>query len=115
MRMRRSASAALSFRRILCRFDRHIDHCGEHSQARCSGKKVNVVNGLWLPPRDAASASLSMPGSAWAILRKRAFTLCPAFADVSINMMFKSFARFSPSSGVTCLLGRGGGDKGREA
>jgi len=49
------------------------------------------------------SWTVSIPGRAWAILLKRAFTLWPAFADVSMNMTLYSFARRSPSSVVTCL------------
>ncbi len=46
---------------------------------------------------------LSIPGSAAATRLNNCFTLWPAFADVSINMTFNSFAFCSPSSVVTCL------------
>jgi hypothetical protein len=44
-----------------------------------------------------------MPGSDMAIFLNKLFTLCPAFADVSMNMMLRSWAFAVASSSVTCL------------
>jgi hypothetical protein len=43
------------------------------------------------------------PGKAIAIFLNSVLTLCPAFADVSMDMTPSSLARLSRSSGVTCL------------
>src|SRR6267142_683028 len=47
--------------------------------------------------------SFSMPGSDMAIFLNRLFTLCPAFADVSMNKMLRPWAFAVASSSVTCL------------
>jgi hypothetical protein len=39
-----------------------------------------------------------------AIFLNKLFTLCPAFADVSMNIMLSSWAFAVASSSVTCLL-----------
>jgi hypothetical protein len=44
-----------------------------------------------------------MPGSDMAIFLNKLFTLCPAFADVSMNMILRSWAFEVASSSVTCL------------
>ena len=44
-----------------------------------------------------------MPGSDMAIFLNKLFTLCPAFADVSMNIMFSSLAFAVASSSVTWL------------
>ena len=44
-----------------------------------------------------------MPGSDMAIFLNRLFTLCPAFAEVSMNMIPSSWAFAVASSSVTCL------------
>jgi hypothetical protein len=44
-----------------------------------------------------------MPGNDMAIFLKRLLTLCPAFAEVSMNMMFNFVALAVASSSVTCL------------
>ena len=54
----------------------------------------------------AASFSFSIPTNDMAIFLNRLLTLCPAFADVSMNMMFSSVARAFASSRVTCLCTR---------
>lgn len=58
---------------------------------------------LAVAPVLAASASLSIPGSACAIFLKSTLTLCPALADVSMNITLNSCAFCSASSVVTCL------------
>lgn len=45
----------------------------------------------------------SIPGKLSAIFLNRLFTLCPAFADVSMNIMFICVAFCVASSRVTCL------------
>jgi hypothetical protein len=47
--------------------------------------------------------SFSIPGSDIAIFLKSDLTLWPAFADVSMNMMFSCCAFAVASSSVTCL------------
>jgi hypothetical protein len=44
-----------------------------------------------------------MPGSDMAIFLNKLFTLCPAFADVSMNKMLRAWAFAVASSSVTCL------------
>ena len=44
-----------------------------------------------------------MPGSDMAIFLNKLFTLCPAFADVSMNKMLRLWAFAVASSSVTCL------------
>ena len=51
----------------------------------------------------AASLSFSMPTSDIAIFLNKLLTLWPAFADVSMNIMFNSVALELASSKVTCL------------
>ena len=50
--------------------------------------------------------SLSIPGKDIAIFLNKLFTLCPAFADVSMNIMFNCCAFAVASSSVTCLAWR---------
>ena len=47
--------------------------------------------------------SFSIPGSDMAIFLNRLFTLCPALADVSMNMILRPWAFAVASSSVTCL------------
>lgn len=49
------------------------------------------------------SFSFSIPTRDMAIFLNKLFTLWPALADVSINMMFSWFALVLASSSVTCL------------
>ncbi len=58
---------------------------------------------IFCVPAAWAPASASRPGRAWAIFRKRAFTLYPALAEVSMKRTLYSLAFFSPSSMDTCL------------
>lgn len=47
--------------------------------------------------------SFSIPGNDMAIFLNRLLTLCPAFADVSMNIMFSCVDLAVASSSVTCL------------
>ncbi len=47
--------------------------------------------------------SFSMPGRDMAIFLNKPFTLCPAFADVSMNIILRPWAFAVASSSVTCL------------
>lgn len=51
----------------------------------------------------AAAPSFSIPGKDIAIFLNKDFTLCPALAEVSINIMLSSVAFAVASSSVTCL------------
>lgn len=51
-----------------------------------------------------ASVSFSIPTNSIAIFLKRDLTLCPAFAEVSMNMMSSCAAFALASSRVTCLV-----------
>ena len=61
--------------------------------------ETSIRSSLAVPP---AGPRVSMPGSADAILRKRAFTLKPALALVSMNSTPASLPLASPSSVLTC-------------
>lgn len=51
----------------------------------------------------SACPSFSIPGNDIAIFLNRLFTLCPALADVSMNMMLSCVDLAVASSNVTCL------------
>lgn len=51
----------------------------------------------------SAWPSFSIPGRDMAILLNRLLTLCPAFADVSMNIIFNCVDLAVASSNVTCL------------
>ena len=55
----------------------------------------------------SAWLSFSIPGSDMAIFLNKLLTLWPAFADVSMNMMFICVDLAVASSSVTCLKERG--------
>ena len=55
----------------------------------------------------SAWLSFSIPGSDMAIFLNKLLTLWPAFADVSMNMMFICVDLAVASSSVTCLKEQG--------
>lgn len=73
---------------------------------RCGG--AGTARRTPCAPTCLAAFSVSMPGSAAAILRNRALMLNPALALVSMNITASSRALASPSSIDTCAgVGKG--------
>ena len=79
-------------------FSRRTKARGHAARWQGSGRGHSLA--FWV---SAASPSFSMPTSDIAIFLNRLLTLCPAFADVSMNMMLSSVAFAFASSSVTCL------------
>lgn len=94
------ALAWATFFCVLLWCGRDVDGCGEDERMN---DWIQRCHSLLLPVAPSSGVSLSIPGSAWAIFLKSVLTLCPAFADVSMNITLNSWARFSASSVVTCL------------
>ena len=101
MHVKVSASAVGSFwdvaRLLRCNIDFYVD-----GVRLCKYEKIRI-DALVLA---SAWPSLSIPGSAIAIFLNRLLTLCPAFADVSMNMIPSSVDFVVASSKVTCLHNR---------